>query len=96
MATREPDRPLQRSGIARDRSASLPLSYTTSRETTPTRVVMGFSISESRAYRARKHEHFPLRVPESTNISRFACPKARTSIRTQDLAMVKQSVRSMP
>ena len=34
MATREPDRPLQRSGMARGRSASLPLSYTTSGDTT--------------------------------------------------------------
>jgi hypothetical protein len=34
MATREPDRPLQRWMIARDRSASLPLSYTTSGDTT--------------------------------------------------------------
>ena len=34
MATREPDRPLQRWMIARGRSASLPLSYTTTRDTT--------------------------------------------------------------
>ena len=34
MATREPDRPLQRWVIARGRSASLPLSYTTTRDTT--------------------------------------------------------------
>jgi hypothetical protein len=32
-------------------------------------------------------------VPESTNIFRFACPKARTSIRIQRFAIVKQSVR---
>jgi hypothetical protein len=32
-------------------------------------------------------------VPESTNIFRFACLKARTSIRTQRYAMVKQNVR---
>ncbi|WP_221211938.1 hypothetical protein, partial [Sphingomonas sp. BK481] len=31
---REPDRPLQRWMIARGRSASLPLSYTTTRDTT--------------------------------------------------------------
>lgn len=56
MATREPDRPLQRWVIARGRSASLPLSYTTTRDTTdkPAKVAKVLQVGLSTFYR-----HFP-------------------------------------